>query len=264
MRSCLVVLSGGQDSTTCLFWAREQCADVRAITFDYAQRHRAELAAAAKVAQLAGVPHEVVPVGPILRGRSPLTDPSSRLETYESFEQMDKVIGDRVELTFVPMRNAFFLTLAANHAVAQGVFDLVTGVCQSDNANYPDCRDVFIKAQEWTINYALGLNERFRIHAPLLGLTKADIVRMGVELPGCTTALAWSHTAYSGEYPPVTQDHATVLRAHGYLSAGYPDPLIVRAWREGLMELPATPNYDRLRGERPNAKGAPGGAPAVA
>jgi 7-cyano-7-deazaguanine synthase len=247
MKKAMVVLSGGQDSTTCLFWARDRFDEVHAITFDYAQRHRREIDAARKVADLAGVAsHSVVEVGPMLKGRSPLTNPDEELETYASFAEMDGIIGDRVELTFVPMRNAFFLTLAANRAVVADIFDLVTGVCQQDNANYPDCRQTFIDAQVAAINTALGI-DRFRIHTPLMNMTKAASIHLAMSMPGAYEALAYSHTAYSGEYPPVTQDHASVLRAQGFLEAGQPDPLIVRAWREGLMGLPQTLNYANVR-----------------
>lgn len=243
----LVVLSGGQDSTICLFWALKHFDDVHAITFDYGQRHRREIIAAQQVAQLAGIgnKHEILTVGDLLKGRSPLTDKSAALETYPSFEEMDKTIGDRVELTFVPMRNAFFLTLAANRAACLEVTDLITGVCQADNANYPDCRKTFIDAQERAINEALGTKSpEFRILTPLMFIDKAQSILMARGLNnGAYEALAFSHTAYSGEYPPVTQDHATVLRAHGFEQAGVPDPLIVRAHMEGLAPLPQTPNY---------------------
>src|SRR4029077_19568375 len=125
--------------------------------FDYNQRHSLELEAARKVGILADVAsHEFVTLGPVLRGRSPLIDTSEKLETYTDYDSMDKIIGDRVELTFVPMRNALFLTLAANRAVINDCNYLVTGVCQQDNANYPDCRLDFIRAQESAINEALG------------------------------------------------------------------------------------------------------------
>jgi 7-cyano-7-deazaguanine synthase len=244
-----VVLSGGQDSTVCLFEAATRFAEVHAITFNYGQRHSREIEAARIVARLAGVAsHKVVDVGPILVGSSPLTNSEVELETYENFQQMDSTIGNRVELTFVPMRNAFFLNLAANHAVAAGIPYLMTGVCQADNANYPDCRDSFIKLQEFTINHALGLEteeQQFEILTPLMHLSKeASVSRLFNH--GMTEAylsLAYSHTSYDGQYPPVGKDHATTLRAQGFLEAGFPDPLVFRAYMEGLMELPDTPNY---------------------
>lgn len=249
MTSALVVLSGGQDSTTCLAWAKQKFDVVHAITFHYDQRHKREIDAARKVAEMIGVAsHEVLKLGPILKGGSPLTNPDEKLEIYTSFESMSKIIGDRVELTFVPMRNALFLTIAANRAAVLGCWDIVTGVCEADNANYLDCRFHFIHDQERTINSALTWNRvGYKIHTPLMYLTKAQSIALAKTLHGCMEALAYSHTAYSGEYPPVTQDHATVLRAQGFKEANEPDPLIVRAWREGLCELPGSANYDGLR-----------------
>lgn len=247
MSKALVVLSGGQDSTTCLFWAQQQFDTVHAVTFDYNQRHRREIEAAQAIAKMADVAsHEIVELGPVLKGRSPLTNPTEQLEQYRSHAEMEKIIGDRVELTFVPMRNALFLTLAANRAVCLDTYDLVTGVCEADNANYPDCRLSFIEAQARTVRLALGV-DRFDIHTPLIALTKAESIKLAQTLPGCMEAMAYSHTAYDGAYPPAGRDHATVLRAHGFEEAGVPDPLVVRAWREGLMELPVTANYDGLR-----------------
>lgn len=253
---CLVVLSGGQDSTTCLFWAKKYFGNVHAVTFDYGQRHRIEIQAARDVAKIAGVvSHEVVTLGPILNGTSPLTNPDEVLETYGNHADMTAIIGDRVEKTFVPMRNALFLTLAANRAVCLGVDHIVTGVCQADGANYPDCRASFIGAQETAINQALGTG-RICIHSPLMGLDKAasivltDSLTPRIQLHGPAPSLslayltlAFTHTAYDGQYPPVGQDHATVLRAYGFEQAGCPDPLVIRACREGLMQVPATLNY---------------------
>src|ERR1700677_365597 len=126
--SAMVVFSGGQDSTTSLYWAKKAFKSVRAISFNYGQRHQAELDAAVAISKLAKVPHEIVEVPNILLSRSPLTDTKAKLETYNNYQEMDKIIGDRVELTFVPMRNAFFLTLAANHAIYHDIYNLVTGV----------------------------------------------------------------------------------------------------------------------------------------
>lgn len=232
MRKVMVVLSGGQDSTTCLYWAKQHFEEVHAITFNYGQKHSLELESAQKIAEMAGVAsHQTVSVPNILKGRSPLTNPNVELETYENFEQMDKVIGDRVELTFVPMRNAFFLTIAANYALEKDCFDLVTGVCQQDNANYPDCRLTFIEKQQATINEALGI-ENFKIHTPLMFLSKAESIKLAETLDDCMKALSYSHTCYAGEYPPCGKCHACVLRAEGFKEAGVNDPLVERATKE--------------------------------
>lgn len=252
-KKALVILSGGQDSTTCLFWAKENFDEVHAITFDYGQRHIVELGAAAAVAEMAGVAsHEFVQVPNCLVSASPLTS-NNDLEQYENAEQMEKVIGNRVELTFVPMRNTFFFTVAMNRAVALECNDLVTGICQEDNANYPDCTESFRNAFERMANLSLGSvdsktnGNRFKVWAPLMFLSKAETVKMAHRLPGCWDALAYTHTSYDGKYPPTDMNHSNVLRAHGFETAGLPDPLVLRAWREGLMSLPTTRNYDGYR-----------------
>lgn len=246
MTDALVVLSGGQDSTTCLYWAKENFnGKIHAITFNYGQRHQREIEAAVKIAKMAEVAsHEVVTLGDdILKSTSPLTDPSLTLEQYPDHDTMEKIIGNRIEKTFVPMRNALFMTLAANRAVDHNLRHIVTGVCQADNANYPDCTRLFIEAQELTINVALGFNHELHIRTPLMDKAKSESVHLALTLGGCYTALAYSHTAYDGSYPPTGADHATVLRAHGFEQANIPDPLIVRAAWERHIPFPDTSNY---------------------
>ena len=250
MKKALVILSGGQDSTTALFWALQQFDEVHAITFDYGQRHRIEIDAARKVAELAGIieRHEVCAVPGCLVSASPLTS-DTHLEQYEDAAQMEAIIGDRVELTFVPMRNMFFFVVAMNRAVALGCTELVTGICQEDNANYPDCTEDFRFSFEMSANEALGTlpmlgDPKYSLHAPLMDLTKARTCQLAHGLPGCWDALAYTHTSYDGKYPPTDKNHANVLRAEGFLNAGLPDPLVLRAHAEGLMELPKTANYD--------------------
>lgn len=261
--SAMVVLSGGQDSTTCLGWALATFDHVECVTFDYNQKHFIELEAAKNVVAFferqtgRTIPHEVVQIGDsTFAGMSPLTNPDEQLETYSNHDEMEQVIGDRVEKTFVPMRNAVFLMLAANRAAVAGCGNLVTGVCQADNANYPDCRQVFINDAEAAINTALGIEAQedhpdtigdFRILTPLMNMSKAESIMLALQLPHTFEALKWSHTAYDGQYPPVGKDHASVLRAHGFEQANVPDPLVLRAWAEGRMELPATDNYEGAR-----------------
>jgi len=255
----LVVFSGGQDSTTCLYWALEHYDEVQALTFAYGQRHAREVIAADEIVKFVQrtrpLKHETVMVGPILAGTSPLTDHNRGLEQYADHASMEKIIGDRIEHTFVPMRNALFLVLAANRAVCAGIDNIVTGVCQSDNANYPDCTQAFIDKQTAAINEALG-RTGIVIQTPLMNKTKAQSIDMALRLPGCYVALGYSHTAYDGAYPPTGRDHATVLRAHGFEEAGVPDPLIVRAYWQGLLsELPDTENYRRFQEVLPRSSG---------
>lgn len=244
----LVVLSGGQDSTTCLAWALSQGFDeVHAVTFDYNQKHSIEIDSARTIAAMFGVKsHEVVTLGPILKGTSPLVSDNA-LEQYE-----DGDLPGGLEKTFVPMRNQLFATIAANRAYVRGCQNLIMGVCQEDFGGYPDCRQVFVDAIANACNLGTftgqdGALGALRIHTPLMNLTKAQSVHLARKLPGAHAALAYSHTAYDGQYPPLGFDHATVLRAQGFEKAGVADPLILRAACEGLMELPETANYDIAR-----------------
>jgi 7-cyano-7-deazaguanine synthase len=246
-KSALVIFSGGQDSTTSLYWAKSMFEEVHAISFYYGQHHSIELDAAKAIAKMAGVKSwQQGPLFDVLQSVSPLLKDGEGLERYASHAEMETIIGSRVEKTFVPMRNALFLVVAANRAVALGIEDLVIGVCEADNANYPDCRAGFVNAAAQMINFALG-SSSFKVWAPLIRLTKAQSIALAKTLPGCMEALAFSHTSYAGDYPPLDQNHATVLRAQGFLEANEPDPLIVRAWREGLMPLPESSNYDEVR-----------------
>lgn len=234
----LVVLSGGQDSTTCLLWAKSVYGEVHALSFDYGQRHRVELDSARKVAEMVGVAsHAVVNVAGLLLGRSPLVNPAAELETYTDYASMDKTIGNRIELTFVPLRNLFFLVVAANYALSKDCYDIVTGVCASDNANYPDCTHEFIAAADFAINEALGFHRaaykltggpEVTVVTPLIHMDKAGIVAMAAEFEDWQLVLAESHTCYAGEVPPCGKCHACVLRAEGFAQAGFADPLVVK------------------------------------
>jgi 7-cyano-7-deazaguanine synthase len=252
-KKALVILSGGQDSTTCLFWALENFDQVYAVTYNYGQRHAIEIDAAKKVVELARwvKEHSIIDVGPILQSSSPLVS-DNKLEQYADMHSLP----GGLEKTFVPGRNMLFLTLAANHAYARGITNLVTGVCQEDFGGYPDCRQSFITAAEFALRLGLGADEHdpfmlLKIHTPLMNLTKAESVRLAFSIPDCWNALAYTHTAYDGQYPPIGNDHATLLRAKGFFEAGLADPLVLRAHCEGLMELPDTPNYNGLRVRTP-------------
>lgn len=245
-KKVVVVLSGGQDSTTCLFLCKMYGCEIHAVTFDYGQRHSRELEAAKRVGELAGVAsHEFIKLGDgILASTSPLVDKSATLEQYTDHQSLP----GGLEKTFVPMRNLLFLTIAANRAYALGAQCLVTGVCEEDSGGYPDCRRDFIEMFANTIAVGAFTGENgapgdFGIFTPLMSLTKAESVKLAVAVPGAYAALAYSHTAYDGEYPPVGKDHASLLRAKGFEQAGYPDPLVLRAVGDDMMDIPDTENY---------------------
>lgn len=216
-RRAIVCFSGGQDSTTCLFWALARFDEVEAMCFDYGQRHRIELEAAAAIAARAGVPLTVLPVSALgALGGNSLTDRAIPVSEARG--------SDGLPSSFVPGRNLIFLTLAAARAYQLGCADLVTGVCQTDYSGYPDCRRETMDALERTLS--LGIGGAFTIHTPLMALTKADTARLAASLPGCLEALADSHTCYRGERPPCGRCDACVLRARGFAEAGIPDPLL--------------------------------------
>lgn len=236
-QKALVVLSGGQDSTTCLLWAKAIFDEVHAVTFFYGQKHMIEIYAAKQIAQMAGVSHKIIDLCGMLYGTSPLTDPSQTLETYDNPEQMASVIGGRVENTFVPLRNMLFLTVATSYAQQLGCHIVVTGVCQEDNANYPDCTAGFISSFEVAAREALGQHRTdfhgtmLTVATPLMHRTKAETVELASVFEGWEELMAESHTCYAGEVPPCGKCHACVLRADGFAKAGIADPLVEK-WKK--------------------------------
>lgn len=211
----LVVLSGGQDSTTCLYWALRRFQAVSSVTFDYGQRHRIEIDCARRIATAAGVDNVVLPFDTLAAmGGNSLTDTSIAVD--------DGNAGG-LPNSFVPGRNLLFLTLAAAHAWQQGIGHLVTGVAQTDYSGYPDCRQATIDALQTALR--LGMESELQIHTPLMHLSKKETVLLAQEL-GALPALADSHTCYNGARPPCGECPACVLRARGFAEAGVADPLL--------------------------------------
>ncbi len=233
MTRALVVLSGGQDSTTCLFWATRRwgARAVHAVTFDYGQRHRIELDCAATVAAMAGVGQTVLPIDTFeVLGGNALTDPEIAVSPAT-----DEDSG--LPNTFVPGRNLVFLTLAAALAYRLGATHLVTGVAQTDYSGYPDCRAETMAALEKAIR--LGMESDVTIHAPLMHLSKSATVELAARV-GALEAMAHTHTCYNGCQPPCGACPACELRARGFAEAGIDDPLVVRCG--GRPGDPTAPN----------------------
>ena len=189
MSGALGVFSGGQDSTTCLFWAKKHFDEVHALSFFYGQKHSRELDAARAIAKEAGVPLDVQDVSFISRiGRSSLTDPSMPMDREKP--------QDSFPNTFVPGRNMFFLGIAAVCAREKGIRNIVTGVSQTDFSGYPDCRDTFIRSMNVTLN--LAMEEQFVLHTPLMWLDKAATWEMADSLGVFDLVRTRTVTCYNG------------------------------------------------------------------
>lgn len=188
-QTALVVFSGGQDSTTCLFWAKKHFERVHALCFFYGQKHREEVEIARKIAEGAGVPFEVKDVSFIgSLAQNSLTDSSIPMDK-------EKPEGS-VPNTFVPGRNLFFLSIAAVYARELGIHHLVTGVSQTDFSGYPDCRDAFVKSLNVTLN--LAMDETFVIHTPLMWIDKAETWALADELGVLDLIRQETLTCYNG------------------------------------------------------------------
>jgi len=187
--AALVVFSGGQDSTTCLFWAKKHFRKVYALSFIYGQKHEKEVELARAIAEKAGVDFHAMDVSFIGRlGKNSLTDTSIRMDEEKP--------QDSYPNTFVPGRNLFFLSIAAVYARELGVCHLVTGVSQTDFSGYPDCRDSFIKSLNVTLN--LAMDEQFVIHTPLMWIDKEQTWALADELGVLDIVRNETLTCYNG------------------------------------------------------------------
>lgn len=223
MKPAVCLLSGGLDSTTCLAYAIREGFQCFALSFDYGQRHRAELLAAARVAaNLAAQEHTVVSVDLRKFGGSALT---ADIAVPKGREAAAMEVG--IPVTYVPARNTIFLSFALAWAEVLGASDIFLGVNAIDYSGYPDCRPEYIESFEKMANLATKMgvegSARLKVHTPLINLTKAQIIRLGNEL-GVDFAL--THSCYDpiGVRPCGLCD-SCLLRRRGFEEAGFADPL---------------------------------------
>ncbi|MFJ7637684.1 7-cyano-7-deazaguanine synthase QueC [Peribacillus sp. NPDC046944] len=184
----VVVFSGGQDSTTCLFWAMKHFSEVEAVTFDYNQRHSLEIDCARNIAKELDIPHHVLDMS-LLNQLAPNALTRSDIAVAD---------GEEGELpsTFVPGRNLLFLSFAGVLASQIGAKHIVTGVCETDFSGYPDCRDVFIKSLNVTLN--LSMDQSFVIDTPLMWLNKEETWEMADQLGAFDFVREKTLTCYNG------------------------------------------------------------------
>ncbi|WP_019769698.1 7-cyano-7-deazaguanine synthase QueC [Streptococcus sobrinus] len=185
-QSALVVFSGGQDSTTCLFWALKHYDHVEAVTFAYGQRHSQEVEVAKEIAKDLKIKHQVLDMS--LLGRITNNALTSDIE-------IDAKEGE-VPNTFVDGRNHLFLSFAAVLAKQKGITDIVTGVCETDFSGYPDCRDAFVKSLNVTLNLAMDYD--FVIQTPLMWLDKAETWELADQLDAFDYVKDRTLTCYNG------------------------------------------------------------------
>ncbi len=224
MTKAVVLLSGGLDSATVLAMARAEGYECYSVSYDYGQRHRAELNAARRVAEAMGVQeHKVLTLGLTDIGGSALTDDTIEVP---DFSDPLKEHESTIPVTYVPARNTVFLSLALGWAEVLGARDIFIGANVVDYSNYPDCRPEYLKAFETMANLATRAGvegDPFRIHAPLMELTKAGIISAGVKL---NVDYGITVSCYQADPQGIACGvcDSCSYRRQGFMAAGVADP----------------------------------------
>ncbi len=233
-QDALVILSGGLDSTTALYWSRERFRRVHTITFSYGQSHSVEVKRAGLIARRAGVAsHKVLRINLDEVGGSALTAREIPIPSRKSTAEV--INNGGIPVTYVPFRNGIFLGMAAAYAEVKGISHLVGGWNAVDYSGYPDCRREFLDAMERaiTLGTKAGVEGHpFTIHAPLISLSKAEIISLGLSL-GADYSLTLS--CYRGQDPPCGTCDSCLLRADGWRRLGLMDHALERAIRLWAM-----------------------------
>lgn len=227
-QNAVVLLSGGLDSVTCLYWAKANYANVTAVSFNYGQRHNSELNAAKKIAATAQVNHRIIDIDLAQLGGSALTDASLVVPDAKQTDFSDNQHNDSIPITYVPARNTIFLSYALALAEVTQSNAIVIGVNAVDYSGYPDCRPEYIEAFEKMANLATKagvMGNHLHIATPLLHLSKAEIIKLGVAL-GVDYALTVSCYRADSEGRACGHCDSCYLRQQGFLQAEIDDPTI--------------------------------------
>ncbi len=226
----VVLLSGGLDSSTVLAMAIDMGYEVHALSFDYGQRHSRELESAKRIAEYYKVPHKIIKIDLRQIGGSALTD------DIDVPERSEEEIGGGIPITYVPARNTILLSYALGYAEVIDADAIFYGANAIDYSGYPDCRPEYVEAFEKCANLGTkrGVEGKpIKILAPIINMTKADIIRKGMEL-GVPYELTWS--CYRGGKKACGKCDSCILRLKGFMEAGYEDPLEYESYPEFYLE----------------------------
>jgi 7-cyano-7-deazaguanine synthase len=227
-RAAVVLYSGGIDSTTALYWARNTYEQVQALSLDYGQRHKIELTLSRRLTRRLRIRHTTLKVDLRRVGGSALTDSSIHLPEFQRTED----IAPGIPLTYVPFRNGIFLALAAAWGEARALTDIVCGFNTIDSPHYPDTTGSFVRAMERAIGLGTGARSKgrpIRIVTPLLRMKKSEIIREGLRLGA---DYSFSISCYGGKEIPCQRCASCLLRKKAWREAGMTDPLLLRLRKE--------------------------------
>jgi len=222
-KEAIVLLSGGLDSATTLYWAKKKGFHCHCLIFDYSQRHRREIQSAKNIAKQLGCKYEVIKIDLPKKG-------SSLLDRKLKIPQRDNTITQKrknaIPSTYVPARNIIFLSLALSYAEANNISSIFIGAHTQDYSGYPDCRKDFFSAFQKVIltgTKSASEKRKIKIYTPLINKTKAQIIKLGSRL-GVPFELTWS--CYQGKKYPCGKCQSCYFRLKGFQEAGLVDPLL--------------------------------------
>ena len=214
-QECVLLFSGGQDSTTCLYWAKKHFKKVYAVGFDYGQKHKIELEQAYKIAKKENVDYQIFNIANIMTKSSLTSNDDHSAPSH---------INENLQANFTTGRNIIFLSIVGGYASEKKINNIVTGVCQTDYSGYPDCRKTSIDAFQNVLSLAYGSGD-FIIHTPLMYLTKAETFKLAKELNCLDVIINETLTDYNGDMTfnawgyGKPNNPATKLRMEGFIEA---------------------------------------------
>jgi len=231
MKECVVLFSGGIDSTTSLYWAKNKYDKVKALTFNYGQRHKIEIELSKHLINKIGIPQTVLNVDLTQIGGSSLTDKNIPVPDYDPEKKKTKTLPS----SYVPFRNGIFLSLAAAWGEAHEIYEVICGFNVIDSPDYPDTRKKFVIAMEKCFNIGTSRfkkDQKFQIKAPFIQMKKSEIIKEGLSLGA---DYSYSISCYSGSEIPCFKCPACRMRQKAWQDAGLKDHLIKRLEKEGKL-----------------------------